>query len=249
MSTGNGGGGKAAVEWLPTQSGQCTDSPLITLSCVVPDHADISAIGANNVSGSPSQRRQRRRMQYARKNDIQNERVGGKPCHPNANHPFARCVLHSGFPSAKLTSVGTRSKGEAETPPRRNSVAASRDYANNFISTCLVYLYIDGLDHWPPDRSAHQRARQSARQAHFGRGRRRSHAYAGTLRVPFALFARVCCADVTVAPRELWYLSNSSGPHASRDLLVLTVFVTWVSQGDHGMNRCLRSLPCLFTLS
>src|SRR5207249_4194233 len=52
-----------------------------------------------------------------------------------------------------------------------------------------------------------------------------------------------------IVPRELWYLSNSSGPQASRDLLVLTAFVTWVSQGDHGMNRCLRSLSCLFTLA
>src|SRR5438874_400756 len=96
----------------------------------------------------------------------------------------------------------------------------------------------------------------------FIRGRRRFHAYAGTLegsRLPH--FARVCCADVTIAHRALWYLSNSSGPHASRDvlmlhdilvlqdLLVLTVFVTWVSQGDHGMNRCLRSLSCFFTLA
>lgn len=72
--------------------------PLIAPSCVVPDHADISAIGANDVSGSQSQRRQRRRMQHARKNDIQNKRVGGKPCHPDANHPFARCVLHRRFP-------------------------------------------------------------------------------------------------------------------------------------------------------
>ena len=34
-------------------------------------------------------------MQNARKNDIQDKRVGGKPCHPDANHPFARCVLHT----------------------------------------------------------------------------------------------------------------------------------------------------------
>ena len=53
----------------------------------------------------------------------------------------------------------------------------------------------------------------------FIRGRRRFHAYAGTLegsRLPH--FARVCCADVTIAHQALWYLSNCSEPHASRDI-------------------------------
>ena len=51
-------------------------------------------------------------MQHARKNDIQNEGVGGKPSHPNANYPLSRCVLHKGSPAPNYQYGGrSRSRG------------------------------------------------------------------------------------------------------------------------------------------
>jgi soluble lytic murein transglycosylase len=59
-----------------------------------------------------------------------------------------------------------------------------------------------------------------------------------------AVFLPHCCPTVTIRNR-CWGIVSPLKPHLIADLGLCLM----VSQGDHGMNQCLRSLTCLFAVA
>lgn len=67
-------------------------STLVGILCILPDYANLGAIGAKDVTGSQSCGAQRGKNKAGEQN-IQNERVGCNPCCPDGDASFARYVF------------------------------------------------------------------------------------------------------------------------------------------------------------